>query len=151
MADEVKFCEQCGKELVDRPFYRKDGRVHSWYSPTRFCSQKCAGVIAGKIGRELQRERAKGWSFDKHGYVILTRRAEGSNYQQPEHRRVMEKLLGRKLEKHETVHHKNGIRSDNRPGNLELWKGRHGRGQRAADLDRDIWSGTIPSYHFNAL
>lgn len=57
----------------------------------------------------------------------------------------MERLLGRKLTKHETVHHKNGVRTDNRPENLELWSGRHGRGQRASDVE-DIWSGMIPSY-----
>lgn len=52
-----------------------------------------------------------------------------------EHRVVMSEILGRPLAPNEEVHHKNANRSDNRPGNLELWAiGRQPPGARVGDL-----------------
>lgn len=45
-----------------------------------------------------------------------------------EHRLMMERQVGRTLFRHESVHHKNGVRTDNRIGNLELRVGPHGTG-----------------------
>lgn len=58
----------------------------------------------------------KGGSIDQMGYRLV----HVNGKQVREHRVIAELMLGRKLRPGEVVHHKNGVRSDNSPGNLEV-------------------------------
>jgi hypothetical protein len=74
--------------------------------------------------------RPNGQGTNSNGYRV--RWVNGKNVL--EHRLVMAEVIGRELLPNENVHHKNGIRHDNRPENLELWPTSQPKGQRVTDL-----------------
>lgn len=104
---------------------------------TGLCVSCTSRINASNQPKGRKSHKWKGGKFTTSKGYVMSRSPEHLNACNGyvfEHRLVMEEHLGRYLLKHETVHHKNGIRSDNRIENLELWTKSHGDGYRYQDM-----------------
>jgi len=111
------------------------------YNNTEYCSSSCKklGISRRYNGREVKGKKKHIWGsgyITNHGYRMISKKHPNSSKrgQILEHVYIMSEHLGRPLEKHETVHHKNGIRDDNRLENLELWSKSQPSGKRITDM-----------------
>jgi uncharacterized protein (DUF1330 family) len=135
----IKDCLCCGK-MFETPQWRIN------QGKGKYCSRECAAKCNIAIGRasykyvppkgitpkhlrKYCREDNFNWHggrfLDKDGYVMILSvdhpNKNGRGYVQ-EHRLVIEKKIGRYLNKEESVHHKNKNKQDNSLENLMLFK-----------------------------
>lgn len=95
---EDRICTNCGKVFE----YFKCFRM-------AFCSRKCRYAKMLKLGNKY---------IGANGYIYVKTSA---NKYSLEHRHVLGIKLGRKLKRNETCHHINGIKTDNRMENIQLF------------------------------
>lgn len=105
IARHKRKCTNCGE------IYNRWSWQHS-KSGFYYCSQKCS--IEHQKGKNHHSWRG-GKSFN-NGYKVI----KGKHGYELEHRLIMENHLGRKLQKKEVVHHKDGNVLNNNIDNLEL-------------------------------
>ena len=96
---EKRICLFCKKEFIVQKCFRKN-----------YCSKRCRYKDQINIGHRYI--GTQGYWYIKIGpkkYVL-------------EHRLIAENKLGRRLSDEENVHHINGVKTDNRPENIKVFK-----------------------------
>lgn len=121
LGSRAKYCKPCGIK-VSRDNHRKRNRIKNGISLTKPILNK--------------KRNGEGYICPQ-GYKHITvpghPNAKNKQGRLCEHTVVMCKFIGRALTKNESVHHKNGIRNDNRIENLEIWHRGQPGGQRLED------------------
>ena len=150
----LKYCSGC-EDVKQLSEFNKGTGIHGVKKLCRVCTriaaqgvcQDCNGPTAKKATircndckkMALVGENSPFWRGgrqERNGYVELNMPSHpnaNNSGRVFEHTVVMSKHLGRPLAKGENVHHKNGVRNDNRIENLELWSTSQPYGQRIED------------------
>lgn len=127
--------EEC---VVEGPACVEEGCDHPAVARERCANCYKAGLKAGTVTLDPDVRVVTGTGHLSHGYWKVRVPPEDEwlfpdSRHVLEHRLVMARALGRPLEPDESVHHRNGRRTDNRIDNLELWTRWQASGQRVED------------------
>lgn len=123
-----KYCYEKKRE-EDDPIYKEKKRIGKFKSRRRSRGQDPEAPLMKRKSGEGHLTKSGYFQITKVGHPNCTSKMGRIS----EHTYLMSEYLGRPLRKGESVHHKNGIRSDNRIENLELWHKGQPAGQRVPD------------------
>lgn len=115
-------CDDCGNAFRRRS------------ESSRYCSRRCAWNHNGGHNKKLE-----SWWTNPRGYIEGRIWEKGKQRYVKQHRYYIEKHIGRKLRSDEDVHHKNGVKSDNRISNLEVVG--HGEHSKITNSEREYRKG----------
>jgi len=126
--NNIKFCKHCGKKLVKKKIKRSDRKkgweweTTLWFKNRLFCDRTCSNKHRIK---EKHPQWRGGIKTDSNGRIFIHipehPNADHQGYIRRSHL-VMEKKIGRYLTPKEIVHHRNGIKNDDKPENLYLFE-----------------------------